>query len=464
MGFFGDVWDYTKDALGFSKPQAIDTTGKEIAENDARRQEYASKLANYQPRTAAQMGSVGLAPTQRADVPQAPGMQQAPGTQSFAASAAQANQVNNTQVGPVHQMTAATVGPAAQAQAGQATAGAAQAQQVDTGGEIRDLQRGSLGELQQAANGTGGPSAAEQQMQRGLARNIASQYALARTAHGAGRVGALEQSQQGAEQANADVVGRTAELRANEQAQARNQYAQALQGVRGQDLGAQTTNAQLGTDVSKFNVGTQADVSKANAAEFGTTTRFNAGQQNQMGLEQARFAQDASGQNMGAQNAANIEQARINAAQNQQNAALGTDVSKFNAGETDAMNRFNEQNRQQSGQFNAQLEADRQKYIAGLQGQIGMFNAGQGNEMTRAQGQLDFGVGSQNLGAQTQWAQMDDSMKRAYLDYISASQGQSIQGALGQTKAQQEAIDSRHSGFMDLANFAKGAATGKAIG
>lgn len=463
MGVWGDFKSYASDALGFSKPAAINTAGKEIAENDQRRQEYANKLNNYQDRQAPQLHGASVGPTAQATMPGYVAPERSQGAAGFLPGQAQAGQAAGTQLEQIQPITKAKLDYSVAARSGAAAAGQGQAQQVDTGGALKEQQAAGLDTLKQAALGQA-PSAAEEQMKRGMAANIASQYAMARTAHGAGRVGALENAQSNEEQINNQAVGAAAELRAGEQAQARGQYAQQLNAVRGQDIGAQTTNAQLGTQTSLANAAANTDVSKFNTSTDADTARFNAGQANQRSLQQGAYDQEAAMKQFDAQNQRNIEQGRIGSTERMFNAGQQTGTSQFNAGQQSDVQKFLAGLGQNNQQFNAQQGNEQQRYFAGLGAQVGMYNAGQSNEMGRAQGNLDFQGQQSNADFQTRWAQMDDAQKQAYLNYISQSQGQSIQGAIGQAGAQQAASDARHKGFMDLVNTGKSFATGQALG
>lgn len=110
--------------------------------------------------------------------------------------------------------------------------------------EIRQRQLAALGGLNAAANGLV-PSAAELQMRREAGKNVAATLGQARalggrSAGGAARAGTL---------ATADILANNAasgaQLRAAEQAQARNAEIQALGGVRGQDVDVASQNARL---------------------------------------------------------------------------------------------------------------------------------------------------------------------------------------------------------------------------
>lgn len=110
--------------------------------------------------------------------------------------------------------------------------------QYDQGQQARGYEQNALGLMQSAAEG-GQPSAAEIQMRQGIDASIASQMAMANSAHGGLAAAAAQRqaAQQGVAMQQAGV-GQAAALRAQEMAQAREAYMQGAAGIRGQDLGA----------------------------------------------------------------------------------------------------------------------------------------------------------------------------------------------------------------------------------
>ncbi len=139
--------------------------------------------------------------------------------------------------------------------------------------QSRELQQGYLDRVAAAESGAV-PSAAEMQMRAGGARAVSQAYALAGGHKGYG----------GADLRNAQRVGAslqqqnnmaTGQLRAGEMATARQEYGQAVQGMRGQDIGVATTgadlalraaqgNQQTGLQAGIANQGAVIDVAKAN--------------------------------------------------------------------------------------------------------------------------------------------------------------------------------------------------------
>lgn len=154
------------------------------------------------------------------------------------------------------------------------TAQAAQAAGFNTQAQdqIRAQQMGMLSQLGQAAAGQG-PSVAQGQFQRNLDQAIAAQRAQAASARGVSPGLAQRMAQQGIAQLTGQAAGDAAQLRAQEQVAARGQLADALSGVRGQDIGA----AQGVMQGSQFNAGLTQQAALANQ---------QANLQNQAGMDQ----------------------------------------------------------------------------------------------------------------------------------------------------------------------------------
>lgn len=124
--------------------------------------------------------------------------------------------------------------------------------------ETRARQNQAYEALTAAANGTV-PSAAELQLQRQSGKNIAATLGQARalggrSAGGAARAGTL---------ASADILANTnaegAQLRAAEQANARNQQMQAALGIRGQDIDTASADAKLAQEANANNLRSQLE-------------------------------------------------------------------------------------------------------------------------------------------------------------------------------------------------------------
>lgn len=110
-------------------------------------------------------------------------------------------------------------------------------QYLDQAANSRNSQLAALDLERQAAYGQA-PSAAQIQMQQGLGQALANQQALASSARGAGAMGVAQaNAAQGAASLQAQTVGNTGALRAQEMAGARQAYLQGASGIRGQDYG-----------------------------------------------------------------------------------------------------------------------------------------------------------------------------------------------------------------------------------
>lgn len=119
-------------------------------------------------------------------------------------------------------------------------------------GQTRGLQRQFIGgELAGAMRGAA-PSVAELQLQQGQEANARTAFALANSGRGnasAAQAAALNQAAMGGQQVNQQQ----AILRAGEMAQARQQYAQALQALGGQDMQQQQVGTGFGLQAGMAN-------------------------------------------------------------------------------------------------------------------------------------------------------------------------------------------------------------------
>jgi hypothetical protein len=117
------------------------------------------------------------------------------------------------------------------------------------------------------------PSAADLQLQRQSDQNAAQQFGLAAALQGRNSGDALRQASQGAVATQAQTNAQLGIQRAQEQATARDQLAQALATQRGQDLGYQGN--LLSAQIGALNAGTNA------ASAYGNAAATQAGAQNQ---------------------------------------------------------------------------------------------------------------------------------------------------------------------------------------
>ena len=206
-----------------------------------------------------------------------------------------------------------------QAQAASAQAAAAQGPNFGQSDQIRSMQLGGLQGLSAAANGAV-PSAAELQGRQQLAQALQAQQGMAASMRGVSPALANHMAAQQGAQMQASALGNAAQLRANEQASARNAFANALQGARGQDLGA---------------AGMQQEANLANAGFQQQANLANAGYQQQTGLANQQAALQAQQQKD--QMAQFYDTTRLGLENNQFNANMAWDQAKQNAF-TDAMN------------------------------------------------------------------------------------------------------------------------------
>jgi len=111
-------------------------------------------------------------------------------------------------------------------------------------GEMRQGQQGLLRMLKERAQGKS-QSAAELQMRRAQGQNVAAARSLAVSQQGVSPAMALRSAQEAGAQTNIATTQGAGVLRAQEQAQAESMYGQVLSGVRGQDIGLATSQAEL---------------------------------------------------------------------------------------------------------------------------------------------------------------------------------------------------------------------------
>lgn len=194
-------------------------------------------------------------------------------------------------LGPTERAQGAQLGPAAQGNA--ATIGRQDEQ-------FRQGQANLAATLQAQANGQG-PSLAGAQLREATNRNIRQQMAVA-AAQGGNPAAAQRSAALNAIAANRQAGIDAATMRVQEQLAARQQLAGVLDSGRAQDIGVNTSQAQLAQQMGLANMDasnnfalTQAQLAQANA-------QFNAGQGNTMSLEQARLLQQNQQFNAGAAN------------------------------------------------------------------------------------------------------------------------------------------------------------------
>lgn len=151
--------------------------------------------------------------------------------------------------------------------------------------EMRSRQVANLGLLEAAANGTGGPSAAELQLKKSADTNAAAGYSQAASMRGMGNPAAMRMAAYQAAGARQDAAGQAAVLRAQEQAQARQLYTSAMEGVRGQDqnwaqlgLSAQQARASYTTSLLGLQQGYAGMNQQDELARLGMLTQYKTAQ------------------------------------------------------------------------------------------------------------------------------------------------------------------------------------------
>jgi hypothetical protein len=112
-------------------------------------------------------------------------------------------------------------------------------------------QQDALGMLHAAATGQQ-PSAADAELQAQTARNINGAYAIANTIHSRTPAGAARTAVQAAGDANAQATQQGVAQRAQEQALAQQQYAQAATAARGGDLAQEQIDEQTAASKNAF--------------------------------------------------------------------------------------------------------------------------------------------------------------------------------------------------------------------
>jgi hypothetical protein len=302
------------------------------------------------------------------------------------ASAAKVN------VGPASGYNAAQIGPTAQVQnVNLGAARMANAAGVDATGinrtedqQLRSGQLSQVGRLEDQAAGLG-PSLADATLKKGVNASIAAQAAGSASMRGAGGpVGANRALANNAAIAQANAVGKAAELKVAERQEAERQLTGALSGARGQDIGVNQAQASITAAERSQASAQQQQVELANQAaenerayQQGTidfqTYSQNAEMINANRQRQAELEQQANSELAAAKNANTLSQA-------------GIDQSKALA-DQQAFNDFNTRMLDRDTQFKlAQLGADQQAEIANLESKLrmaGMDDAMRANLMSQ---------------------------------------------------------------------------------
>lgn len=159
----------------------------------------------------------------------------------------------------------------------------------------RGQQQGLANALQARVNGTGGPSVAEQQMNRGLNQNMSQAMAMMAAQRGQNAGGSMRQIANQRAMMGQQGVADAGVMRAQEQMGAENTLGQLLAGMRGQDIGVASGNAQLGMQQRQMN----DDMTKYYMAQG--LNLAQAQQQAAMDLERLRVQQNIGANQIQAQ-------------------------------------------------------------------------------------------------------------------------------------------------------------------
>lgn len=158
--------------------------------------------------------------------------------------------------------------------------------------ESQGLQRGFLDTMGNVVAGTGGPSAAELQMRQGGASAVRQAYAMAGGNKGYSGAAMRNAQRVGASLAQQNVA-QTGVLRAQEIANARELYGNAIAQARGQDINLATTDADLALRAAEANQRTGLTAGVEGARNEIEVARANQAAELQRTLTQAGFDQDS---------------------------------------------------------------------------------------------------------------------------------------------------------------------------
>ena len=431
MGFFGDAWDWTKeavedtgewigDAIGTSK---TDTSGISAETDEARkiRADLAARLAaqqgrpapqvnpaEFRPGVAPQIRNVNVNPAAHAQATSAQAGQIGPVTNAVAGTAGPVAQVGATQVGAGTPMNAANVRNAAMA-------GTAQIDSTREGG-ARAGQERLASSLEMAANGQGGPSAAEAMLGRSLAKQTAAQHALAAGARGASAGRALRTAQINTGNLQAESAGQLAAMRAQEQLSARGQLAGALQGMRSTDVDVAGQQAQLNQQSNVVNAGAQNQVNLAAMSNEQGANQFNANAEAERRKLQATLDQQRGIVNAGATNEAGQAQAGRDTTVGLANADAANSANTTQAGLNTSVSVANAGNATDVSKTNATTDNTRAGLVAGLDLQVQKANADITSQFAIESGRIGLQAATANMDAALRARGLDDAQIQALID------------------------------------------------
>jgi hypothetical protein len=316
---------------------------------------------------------------------------------------------------------AASVGQAQNYQGQRLGQGPNIAQQHKHDSAVRDNQTRLINNLEGAVAGAG-PSAAAGTIQQAVEASMRANSSMLGANRGQSNVGAL--GNRAANQSallQAAGLGKAAELKVQEQQQARQELAGVTQAVRGQDIDLSTRQGQLEQDrqFKSADITQQRDLEGARLAQEAErdnaaannqflleqsklsqeASRDAAAAKNQRALERATFAQEAAREAAGATNTAALEQARLRqeASKDQfttaadravEQARLAQEAQTTNAGSNNAVALEQARLAQEANKDLFMTDAQRALEQARLQQEAQTTNAGAKNTRALSQAQL----------------------------------------------------------------------------
>ena len=396
---------------GSSGPPKDGELKTELQSGRDTRMALANGIDNFQTRVApqvsapqlgnpAQMTAPTIAPVRTADTVTTRQTLVNPSVAATAGQAGPVSQVGPTTVGKAIPMNAANVRPAAQMAAAQ----------IDGSreGDARAGQARLAGSLEMAANGQGGPSAAETMLGTALAKQTAAQMAMANSARGASAGRALRTAQINTGNAQTEAAGQVATLRAKEQMDARGQLAGALQGMRGTDVDVAQTQAQLNQGAATTNVGNQQQIQVAAMGNEQDANKTQFLTEADRLKEQARLDQERGMVNAGAINTSAEKGADRSTTVSIRNAD-GTDTTSRTQGTIDsAKNLQDSQLGTQTNISNAGSQNSRDDLAIKIQQQVGEKNMDAVNQFALETGKLGLEAAIANMESTLRARGMDD--------------------------------------------------------
>ena len=294
--------------------------------------------------------------------------QLAPASQMNAAQAGAANTINAPNLNPAETFDAAGVGGT--------TVNRSEDQQ------LRNIQLGLANQLSGQAAGTSGPSVAEALLRKGMNNSInaARAESLGSGAEGntaAGRRNLINETAD----ANQNLAGQTASLRAQEQQKAQEQLAGVVQGARGQDINVNQSQAQI-----------EAQQKAQESAQLQEQRKQFADSKNSLNVSQAELELRAQQGNQEAINEINRQNAELRQQANINNLNAANQFKVQNGLLTQEQQLQNQRLEQERSVLNAQLKQQANSQIAEIKANAAIIQSqlDQEVELDNAQAQLDI--------------------------------------------------------------------------